>query len=126
MKKILVVDDSPDWRNTHIFALKYHFGKNVEIDSANSAKQGYQKITKNKLAPYDIILVDMEMEPDFIPLFAGEWLIKQIQTLGEYNNARIFIVSSVATIAEMAAKYGVNYIPKDKCEDIMEYKFNEY
>ena len=126
MKKILIVDDSPDWRNTHIFALKYHFGKNAEIDSANSAKQGYRKITKNILAPYDIILVDMEMEPDFIPLFAGEWLIKQLQKLSEYSNTRIFIVSSVGEIAKMAAKYGVNYIPKDKCEDIMEYKFNEY
>lgn len=75
MKRILVVDDSPDWRNTHIFALKYHFGKNVVIDSASSAKQGYQIITKNILAPYDIIFVDMEMEEDFTPLYAGEWLI---------------------------------------------------
>ncbi|MEI8389573.1 MAG: response regulator [bacterium] len=125
MKKILVVDDSPDWRNTHIFALKYHFGKNVEIHSANSAKQGHLIITKNMFAPYDIILVDMEMEEDFTPLYAGEWLIKQIQSLSEYSNSKIFIVSSVGEIAEMAAKYGVNYIPKDKCEDIMEYKFNE-
>ena len=125
MKKILVVDDSPYWRNTHIFALKYHFGKIVEIDSASSAKQGHQLITKNMLASYDIILVDMEMEEDFTPLYAGEWLIKKIQALSEYNNARIFIVSSVAEIDEIAANYGVNFIPKDKCEDIMEYKFNE-
>lgn len=125
MKKILVVDDTPHWINTHLFALKYHFDKNIEIDSANSAKQGYQFITKNMLAPYDIILVDMEMEDEFVPLFAGEWLIQQIQALSEYNNTRIFIISSAAAIAKIAEKYGVNYIPKSNCEDIMEYKIIE-
>jgi CheY-like chemotaxis protein len=122
MKKILVVDDSPDWINAHTFALKYHLGKKVKIDSANSAKQGYQRVSHNLLEPYDIVIVDMEMEDAFIPLYAGEWLIKQIQALSEYARIRIFIVSSVVEIDEIAQKYGVSRLPKDKCENIMEYK----
>lgn len=125
MKKILVVDDSPDWINTHIFALKYHFGKNVEINIASSAKQGHQLITKNIFAPYDIILVDMEMENDFTPLYAGEWLIQQIQSHEEYNNTKIFIVSAVDKIIQIAEKYYVSCIPKRICDEISSYKLIE-
>jgi hypothetical protein len=64
----------------------------------------------------------MEMEEDFSPLYAGEWLIKQVQSHKEYDDTRIFIISSVCEITQIAARYGVNYIPKDKCEDITEYK----
>ncbi|MDD3012390.1 MAG: hypothetical protein PHC34_01640 [Candidatus Gastranaerophilales bacterium] len=124
-KRILVVDDSANWIKTHTFALKYHFGEKVKIDCANSAKQGYQCITNKLLEPYDIIIVDMEMEDDFTPLNAGEWLIKQIQVFKEYDCARIFIVSSIAEINEIAKKYGVSCLPKDKCENIMEYKVFE-
>ena len=122
MKKILIVDDSPDWINTHTFALNYHLGNQIEIDSATSAKGGYKLIVGNLCVPYDIIIVDMEMGNDFIPLYAGEWLIKQIQFFKEYDLAKIFIASSIDEISKIAGVYGVNFIPKDNCENIMEYK----
>ena len=121
MKKILIVDDSPDWINTHTFALKYHLGNQIEIDSVTSAKGGYQLIVSNLCVPYDIIITDLSMENDFTPLYAGEWLIKQIQFFKEYDLSRIFITSSIDEISKIAGVYGVNFIPKDDCENIMEY-----
>ena len=122
MNKILIVDDLARWVTMHRAALKYNFGAHINIDSANSAKKGYQCLIEQKSEPYDTILVDMEMEDDFCPLYAGEWLIKQIQELEEYATTRIFIVSSSPNIEEIAEKYGVDFLSKDKCKDITEYE----
>lgn len=121
MKKILIVDDSPQWISTHQFALQYHLGKSLNLDIANSAKQAYKCILENKSEPYDVIITDMEMEDDFSPLFAGEWLLQQIKSLKEYSNTKIYIASSVDNIEEIAKKYNVNFLPKDNCEDITSY-----
>ena len=94
MKKILIVDDFSQWITMHRTALKYNFGDGLKIDSATSAKEGYKCAVNQKSIPYDLILVDMEMEDDFYPLLAGEWLIKQLKAMGEYDNTKIFIRNS--------------------------------
>ncbi len=121
MKKILVVDDSPSWVRHHIFNIKYILD-NVEILSANSAKEGDKILSANIDKPFDIIFTDMQMEPDFLPLNAGEWLIKQIQFYPEYKNTKIVIISASPRIDKIAGKYGVEFIPKRLCQTTVPYE----
>ena len=121
MKKVLIVDDSSKWVSYHKEVIEEIFVNEVTIDVAYSAKQALEKITASIDEPYDIILTDMQMEPDFIPLYAGEWFIKQVQFFNEYKNTKIIIISATSNIKQIAEKYGVDYIPKYKCNDISSY-----
>lgn len=69
----------------HETAVREVFNNEVEIDTASSAKDGVEKLTLSVDKPYDFILTDMQMEPDFIPLYAGEWFIRQIKFFDEYK-----------------------------------------
>ena len=62
--------------------------------------------------PYDVIFTDMQMESNFLPKLAGEWLIEQIQTFQEYKNTKIVIISASPNIEQIAKKYDVEYISK--------------
>lgn len=117
MKRILIVDDSPNWVKYHQAAVSLLFNHNIEIDTANSAKEGVEKLMASIDCPYDAILTDMQMESDFLPLYAGEWFIKQIKFFNEYKNTKIFIISAASDINLIAEKYGVDYIPKYKCRN---------
>ncbi|MDR1168019.1 MAG: response regulator [Heliobacteriaceae bacterium] len=119
MKKILIADDSANWLSWHAQALREL--AECRITLANSARQGYERVTAAMDEPYDIILTDMQMETDFAPLYAGEWLIKQIRFLNEYQNTEIFIISATSNIRQIAEKYGVDYIPKYACKDLAAY-----
>jgi len=119
--KILIVDDSEKWVLFHKTAIQEIFDNNAFIETANSAFQGVEKITASLDEPYNYILTDMQMESDYLPLFAGEWFIKQIQFFKEYKNSKIIIISAASNIARIAEKYNVDYIPKYKCNDINEY-----
>lgn len=119
--KILIVDDSEKWVLFHKTAIQEIFDNKVIIETANSASQGIDKITASLDEPFDYILTDMQMESNYLPLFAGEWFIKQIQFFKEYKNSKIIIISAASNIARIAEKYNVDYIPKYKCNDIKEY-----
>lgn len=119
--KILIVDDSEKWTDYHETALREIFKTNLQIDKAFCAKQGVEKLSLSIDKPYDIILTDMQMESDFLPLFAGEWFIKQIKFFNEYKNTKIIIISASSNIKSLAEKYNTDYIPKYKCKDINEY-----
>ena len=121
MKKVLIVDDSHKWVEYHKSAVKEILKNEVEIDTAFSAKGGVEKLTLSIDSPYDFIFTDMQMEPDFIPLYAGEWFIKQIKFFNEYKNTKIIIISATSNIRQIAENYNVDYIPKYKCNDINEY-----
>lgn len=125
--KILVTDDSNNWINHHVKCLKSFLPEDTIIDTANWAKEGLDKITLNIDEPYDVIFTDMQMESDFLPLYAGEWFIKQIKTYKEYSNTKIIITSAAPDIRRIAEKYKVNYIPKGMCQLIDSYiiKLNE-
>ena len=117
MKRILIVDDSPNWVRYHKTALTLLFKENAVIDIAFSAKEGVEKLTASLDEPYDVIVTDMQMEPDFLPLYAGEWFIKQIRFFKEYKDTKIVIISAASNINLIAQKYEVDYIPKYKCRD---------
>lgn len=116
MKRILIVDDSPNWVRYHEAAIAA-LGLDAQIVTANSAREGVEKLMLAIDAPYEAILTDMQMEPDFLPLFAGEWFIKQIQFMKEFKNTKIIIISAASNIRAIAEKYGVDYIPKYACRN---------
>ena len=119
--RILIVDDSNRWVVFHEGAVRQVFDNNVEIEIANSAKEGVERLTASIDAPYDFILTDMQMEPDFLPFYAGEWFIKQVTFFNEYKNTKIIIISAAENIKQIAKNYNVSYIPKYKCNDIQSY-----
>lgn len=119
--KILITDDSSKWVEYHKSALVEIFNTNVQIETASSAKQGLERLTASIDNPYDYILTDLQMEPDFIPLYAGEWFIKQIRFFNEYKNTKIIIISAAGNIKQIAQNYNVDYIPKYKCNDLEQY-----
>lgn len=110
--KILVVDDSKGWLDYHYSALKEIYNENFEIDLANSARMGYEMIYNHLDAPYSLIISDLQMEWDFEPKYAGEWLIEQIQKLTQYNNVPIMIISATYNIKSIAERLKVNCLPK--------------
>lgn len=85
---------------------------NLEIDTANSALQALSKVEVSIANPYDVIFTDMQMESNFLPKLAGEWLIEQIQMMKEYKNTKIVIISASPSINLIAQKYGVEYVSK--------------
>lgn len=122
MKKILLVDDSQNWVKYHESALLLIYGDNVIIDKAYSAREANDKITASVDEPYDIIFTDMQMETDFLPFYAGEWFIKQIQLFKEYKDTKIVIISATGNIRQIAEKYSVDFIPKYMCKSVEAYK----
>lgn len=120
--KILIVDDSINWVEYHIHNLRKFLPQETVYDTATSARQGLDKLTSAIDEPYDVIFTDMQMESDFLPLFAGEWFIKQIKTFKEYEDKKIIAVSAAGNLKQIAAKYDVSYIPKLKCSEIKSYK----
>ena len=121
-RKILIVDDAPSWRRHHEEAIRRLYPDEFEIDTASSAMDGNEKLYLNADEPYDIILTDMQMESDFLPLMAGEWFIEQIQKMKEYYKAKIIIISASNAIRLIAEHYNVDYIPKYNCRDLNSYK----
>lgn len=120
-KRVLIVDDSSKWVLYHKDAVREIFKDDVEIDTALSAREGVEKITSSVDKPYDFILTDMQMEPDYLPLYAGEWFIKQIKFFNEYKDSKIIIISATSNIRQIAQNYSVDYIPKYRCNDLQEY-----
>ena len=112
MKKILIVDDVPGWVRFHKNNIEYLNMDDIQIDTAQSAKEALSKIEIEIDCPYDVIFTDMQMEADFLPKLAGEWLIEQIQMFDEYKNSKIVIISASPSIERIAQKYSVNYISK--------------
>ena len=112
MKKILIVDDVPGWIRFYRTNIEYLNINNLVIDSALCAKDALSKIELELETPYDVIFTDMQMESDYLPKLAGEWLIEQIQMFKEYKNSRIIIISASPSISQIANKYNVEYISK--------------
>ena len=109
--KVLIADDSFDWLNTHTLMMQGIFGEEVEIVAACSAYEGLEIYKKDFIdKPFDLVITDLQMEKDFEPLYAGEWLIKEIQELRPAQ--KILIVSSAYNVDLIAKNYNVDYISK--------------
>ena len=111
-KRILIVDDSKGWLDYHLEALKEIYGTKFQLETANSARAGYNAIYNNLKNPYDLIISDLQMESDFEPKHAGEWFVEQIKKMKEYQNVPIIIISAAYNIRSIAQKLGVNCLPK--------------
>ncbi len=112
MKKVLIVDDSHSWNDYHKNNLKELYGETLEIVQAYSAREGYDKVYANIYTPFDLIISDLSMESDFLPDFAGEWFIKQVNMLKEYYKTQKVIISGSMSIRQIAEDLGTDYIPK--------------
>ena len=113
MLKILIVDDSSGWRSYHKETLENIFeNAEISIDTAVSARDGYDKVLFSANEPYDLIVTDLQMESDFSPMIAGEWFVRQIQNFTQYKNTKILIVSCMYNIEMTADLLGVDFISK--------------
>lgn len=119
--KILIVDDSSKWVEWHKSAVLEIFGDSAKIETAFSASNGVERLTSSIDEPYDFIFTDMQMETNYLPLYAGEWFIKQIKFFKEYKNTKIIIISAASNIRQIAENYNVDYIPKYQCNDLNSY-----
>ena len=91
--------------------------ENLEIETACSANEALAKLEVSVDAPYDVIFTDMQMESNYLPKLAGQWLIEQIQMFKEYNKTKIVIISASPNIELIAKKYGVSYLSKFKARN---------
>ena len=112
MKRILIVDDVPGWVRFHEQNIRHLNIPNIEIDTANSAREALSKLEVSIDNPYDVIFTDLQMESDFLPKYAGEWLIEQIKTFKEYTSTKIVIISASPNIRIIAERNQVLYLSK--------------
>ena len=112
MTKVLIVDDVKGWRDFNSNIANLLFGEDIVLDTAESAQQGYEKILENNNEPYDVVITDMQMENDFAPKYAGEWLVEQIKMLSKYYKTKIVMVSASSNIKQVAESLGIDCIPK--------------
>ena len=112
-KRILIVDDTKAWRMFHIDLIEQLYGDTFEITVASSASEALNIIKHNTRTPFYIILTDLQMEPDYEPKLAGEWLVEQIKQIREYSSSKIIIVSAMYNIEYIAKKLEVECISKN-------------
>lgn len=112
MKRILIVDDVPGWVRFREQNIRHLNIPNIEIDTAISAREALSKLEVSIDNPYDVIFTDLQMESDFLPKYAGEWLIEQIKTFKEYNSTKIVIISASPNIRIIAERNQVLYLSK--------------
>ena len=110
MKNILIVDDVKGWRDFNTNVMFELFGQDINIDTAESATKAYDYLLQNK--PYDIILTDLQMEENYAPKYAGEWLVEQIKTFNIYSNTKIVMISAAYNVRHIADNLGIECIPK--------------
>lgn len=123
MIRVLVADDSLGWRNFHERMLS-EISPEFEITICEWARDAYDEVFKNIKTPFDLIITDLQMESDFLPLLAGEWLIERIKELSSYNKTPILIVSATYNIQKIADNYNVECLPKSiAVNDLLAYKY---
>lgn len=120
MKRILIVDDVKGWRDYHSLVLRNIFAEGCEIQTAGSARSGYDKLLENNNEPFDIIMTDLQMESDFEPKYAGEWFVEQIKTFKNYCKTKVIIISATYNINMIADNLGVFYIRKSTARSFPE------
>ena len=122
MIRVLVADDSTGWRNFHQKMLS-EISEEFEITVCEWARDAYDMVFQNIKTPFDLIITDLQMESDFLPLYAGEWLTERVQELSSYNNTPIIMISATYNIKNIADNYGVECLPKSVAvNDLLSYK----
>jgi response regulator of citrate/malate metabolism len=114
MKKVLIVDDQQAWISYNSAIVTDILGNNTIIHTANSGLEGYNLLLENILQPYDFILTDLQMEDDYLPKTAGEWLVEQAKGMSFYAKTKIIIISAAPFINHIAEGFNVDYIRKQE------------
>ena len=111
-KRILIAEDSSEWQRFHAEQLRSYNKLNLEFDIASSARDALELAQQNINNPYDLILSDLQMETEFLPEFAGEWFVKNLKNIKEYENTPVVLISASYNIAFIASSLGVDYLSK--------------
>lgn len=111
-KRILIAEDSSEWQRFHAEQLRSYNKLNLEFDIASSARDALELAQQNINNPYDLILSDLQMETEFLPEFAGEWFVKNLKNIKEYENTPVVLISAAYNIAFIASSLGVDYLSK--------------
>ena len=111
-KRILIAEDSSEWQRFHAEQLRSYNKLNLEFDIASSARDALELAQQNINNPYDLILSDLQMETEFLPEFAGEWFVKNLKNIKEYENTPVVLISATYNIAFIASSLGVDYLLK--------------
>ncbi len=109
--KVLIVDDMRSWRELNAHIVKSLFAK-AQIDFAANGSEAYNLALTHAEEPYDIILTDLQMEEDYEPEHAGEWFIRELKLLKQYQNTLVIIISASSDIHHVAEKLMVEAISK--------------
>ncbi len=112
-KKILIVDDTKSWLAFHKDLILQLYPELFEITLANSAVEGLNIIKHNIESPFSLILTDLQMETDYEPKLAGEWLIEHIKNIPEYSRCNIVIISAMYNIEYIAKQLNAECISKN-------------
>ena len=122
-RKILIVDDSKGWLDYHQSTLAEIYGDEFVLETADSARKGYDMVYNNLKEPYALVISDLQMEMDFEPKHAGEWFVEQVKKMKEYKNTPVIIMSAAYNIRSIANKLGVDCLPKaTAARDLNSYK----
>lgn len=122
-RKILIVDDSRSWLEYHKENLQKIYHGEFTLETALSAREGYDMVYNNLKEPYALIISDLQMEWDFEPKLAGEWFVEQVKKLKEYANVPVILISATYNIRTIAQRLDVNCLPKaTAARDLTSYK----
>ena len=127
-KKILIVDDTRSWQIFHKDLIHQLYGDMFEFHFASSATEGYQVVVQNADEPFDVILTDLQMEFDYEPKLAGEWLVENIKNIYSYSSTHIIIVSGTYNIEHIAKQLNVECISKSiliRNHNLMKFMFEK-
>lgn len=111
-KRILIVDDTKSWLLFHKDLIYQLYGDLFEITLADSANEALRIIKHNINTPFALILTDLQMEMDYEPQLAGEWLIENIKNIYGYSAVPIVIISAMYNIEHIAKNLNVECISK--------------
>lgn len=106
------MDDASAWRYFHQELIEEIYGDFFEIATASSATEALDIVRHNIENPFTLIITDLQMEMDYEPLLAGEWLVENIQKISAYSRCHIIMISSMSNIEFIAGKYNVECISK--------------
>lgn len=114
IKRILIVDDTRTWLFFHKEIIRQLYGETFEVTVCTSAAKAMSLINKNMANPYNIIITDLQMENDYEPKTAGEWLIENTKRLNAYSTSSIIIISGMYNIEYIANTLNVECISKQR------------
>lgn len=112
VKKILIVDDTRSWQIFHKDLIHQLYGDYFEVHFASSATDGLNIVRENLDSPFDVIITDLQMEFDYEPKLAGEWLVENVKNFYSYSSTHIIIVSGMYNIEHIAKQLNVECISK--------------